>query len=188
MRDKLTRLSKAFSNEAVKRLPYVIVLLFILTMVQLFSLSQRTADGVSRAKDNSDKIAVQTEAIKKNTEALDKSVKELKDDNEQQTKILCRLILRGDLTLSDEEASQVEAICKEAIKNANRDAGQTNATPEQNAFQQSLQGPGGQSNQSSSANNKSSGQSSQSNRSQPDNDGVIIDLPGFPKLHIPSPL
>lgn len=41
---------------------------------------------------------------------------------------------------------------------------------------------------SSSPQSAPSGNNQQQNNSQPDNDGVIVDLPLLPKLHIPSPL
>lgn len=44
-----------------------------------------------------------------------KAVQALKDDNEQQTRILCRLILRGDLQLEKNEATKIEHICQKEI-------------------------------------------------------------------------
>lgn len=44
-----------------------------------------------------------------------KAVQDLKDDNEQQTRILCRLILRGDLDLEPDEEAEIERICQEEI-------------------------------------------------------------------------
>lgn len=46
-----------------------------------------------------------------------KAVDALIADNEQQTRILCRLILRGDLDLDPNEEAEIERICQEEIDN-----------------------------------------------------------------------
>lgn len=103
MTDKPIRLVKALWQESVSRLPYILLVLGILFLVQFIKLNTKTTAN--------------TQALKANTIQLQRSVNDIKRDNAHQTSILCRLILKGTVgsKLNPQEATQVENICKEAI-------------------------------------------------------------------------
>jgi hypothetical protein len=116
-----------------------------------------------------------------------------KKDNENQTLILCTLILKSDKEYTDGDAKLIQTICKREIKQAVEQA----ANPD----------TGGGSNSASPTNtpvsappagtvppriNSEQGSVSPSTN-KPDNDGVIINppnaIPLLPdQIHIPSPL
>lgn len=103
MLNKARRLLRALAAETLRRIPYIIVLAIVLTYAALWLSYEKTAQTL--------------QATKANTAAINKSVQDLKADNQNQTKILCRIILKGTVgqKLTPTEAAQVEKICKEAI-------------------------------------------------------------------------
>jgi hypothetical protein len=123
-----------------------------------------------------------TKRLEKGAKARDQNVQNLIADNAQQTLILCKLILGDSTTLNQTDVAQVEAICKEKIKQATQadskaiQVPQTISTPSTPVQPQ---------NQPSTPQNKPQ---DNPKPTPPDNDGVIIDLPLLPKVHIPSPL
>lgn len=173
MRDKLPRLSKAFRNELVKRIPYILVLAIVIGIFVAWKSYNRTALSVTIAREN-------TAAIKKNTEATDKSVTALLDDNAKQTKILCRLILSGKLELTPEEAADVERICQEAVDSATTADGQTPSTPGRSGARPSSADRGVPGSSSSQNNTPRSG-------GQPDNSQPPDDPDPPPLLIVPQP-
>lgn len=109
---------------------------------------------------------------------LSQAVAQLKMNNDEQTILLCKLFLSGNAQLNSEDASEVEAICKARIKSFSN--GSTTPASTDTSSQDSPQ-------------TKSTNQTPQShpgnsdNTLAPDNDGVILDLPFLPKVHIGSP-
>lgn len=92
----------------------------IATAIVCFGLS-----NLAFLKDNEaivrqiDATTENTESITKDTKTiitnLEQAVDDLLADNGRQTRILCRLILRGNVELSSSEADEVERICQETI-------------------------------------------------------------------------
>lgn len=114
---RTSRILRAFWGETIKRIPYILLILALLLGVSGVVSYRKTVESVNVSRENSGKITTQTSAIERNTAAISQSVKDLKLDNKQQTKILCRLILKGTVSqrLTPSEISQIEDICKEAI-------------------------------------------------------------------------
>lgn len=75
MRDKIIRLTKALSNESVKRLPYIILVGLVLVLVQFVRLNNQTAQSVRVATSNSVDV-----------KKLLKRVASLSEDNKRLTK------------------------------------------------------------------------------------------------------
>lgn len=111
------------------------------------------------------------------------AVLDLKADNAKNTIILCTIILSQDVELSKKDIKKVEAICEQKVQE------RAEGTAPSNQAGASSQSQGSSSNPSSSSNNKPKPNNSQPDNSQkPDNDGVVLDLPLLPRVHIPSPL
>lgn len=66
--NKIIRMVKAFSQEIVRRLPYIVGILLVLLFITGWLSYQKTAEGVQIAKDNSNTIKEQGVDIKLLTE------------------------------------------------------------------------------------------------------------------------
>lgn len=78
---KVTRLLHALSNESVRRVPYVFLLLIILSLVQFTRLQIQTAHGVQIAKDN----AVDAKTLLTKVASLSEDNKQLITQNKSLT-------------------------------------------------------------------------------------------------------
>lgn len=69
--------------------------------------------------EDTKRISADTKLITQDTERIankiDDAVSDLKNDNAQQTVILCKLILSGNVTVTGEDAEEVERICQDRI-------------------------------------------------------------------------
>lgn len=115
----------------------------IAAAIVFFSLTiLARADDNRRAIEDLRNIAVTTRVTAEDTKKVlsgqGQAVQELKADNEQQTRILCRLILRdNELDLQPDEEAEIERICQEEIdrqdSSGNPEPSLPNSsTPEQN--------------------------------------------------------
>lgn len=82
MKDKLVRLFKALTNESVKRLPYVLLVLLVLSVVQLVHISNQTAQNIDIATKNS----VDNRNLLKQVAALSADNKRLAQQNNRLAK------------------------------------------------------------------------------------------------------
>lgn len=71
-----------------------------------------------------------TEQLELFTRSVANAVDELKDDNKRQTVILCTIILRGNLDLSQQDADAVREICEREVERALTTSTQT-VSPEE---------------------------------------------------------
>lgn len=144
------------------------------------------AANFAQTRRNTDAIEDNTSATADLVGQLQQSVIDLKNDNKDQTLILCTIILNNAIDISSEKVTEVESICKEKIKQVQDGAAQSSP-------------PAGtvQSSQPASSNPaelpRTNGNNGGQNNKPPDNDGFIItlpdDVPALPKqIHIPSPL
>lgn len=169
---------KRVSLESVIKTALIIAIGFVVFTV--VSLQRNNMDILTHVKEQQD--------------VSDNAVKDLKDDNAQQTVILCTLILSNNVEVKQEDTSKIEAICKQKIQQSTGTNADT-APASQVSGSSGVQGT--QASGGSSPNNVPSGTTAQPNTSQnndnpqpppPDNNGIIVDLPLLPPIHIPSPL
>lgn len=78
---KLHRLLRALSNESIKRLPYIFLVLIILSIIQFIRLSTQTAQGVQISKNNS----LDSKTLLKRVADLAQDNKQLSIQNKQLT-------------------------------------------------------------------------------------------------------
>lgn len=104
---------------------------------------------------------------------LEQAVKDLKKDNERQTNMIsCLLVIIGESEFITPEA---EARCQEGI-----DSPSTQPTPKP-------QNKAPSENKNDNTNKPSPSGNGGGGTSEPDNEGVIVNLPLLPEVHIPSP-
>jgi hypothetical protein len=126
-------------------------------------------------------------AIKSQNESRARNLDKLIADNAQQTQILCVLIIRNSQNFTDEERTDIQAICQKQIDEA---------TAVKNSAESQASGTSPNNSQSStpatSTNTNPTASTSQPSTPQTTipakQDGVTIDLPLLPKIHIGSPL
>lgn len=122
----LTMRASEFLNKNTGWLIATAIVFFGLANLGFQKDNQVLLKNTSTAAENSAQAARDaksaTEDLKIIIAGQAKATEELKADNEQQTIILCRLILRGDVLLSDAEADDIERICKEQIQRASQGA------------------------------------------------------------------
>lgn len=167
MKDKVVRLSKAMSNETVKRIPYIILIAIFIGVFAGVKSYNKTSDAAQSAAQAATAAKENSEATAKNTEAIKKNQAESNRKRDEQTLLLCRIILSaGKLDLTDSQSQQIESICKESIERITQENARAAATPAQGASPQSRSNPAGNSGGSSSQ--PTTGQPpAQSNNSQP---------------------
>jgi hypothetical protein len=159
MKDKFARLSKAFRNETVRRLPYIVVLLIILSFIQFFHLNQQTAKSVRIATENSaDSRALlkKVAALSEDNKKLTQQNIDLSQKNTDQIKCITKLFALGQRPLQvDVDTCFIQA------------DGQTLSMPGQSASRQSSVSPAGGSGHSSSSQSTPNNQNAQPNNVQP---------------------
>lgn len=84
------------------------------TNEQLLLNTKRVAETAQRNSDDLKRLLCK-DGIDQQECDIVQAVLDLKADNEQQTRILCRLILSNGVTLTGVEADEIEGICQEAI-------------------------------------------------------------------------
>lgn len=96
-------------------------LIIVTLSVVLVGIYAQGASNEQRSRENAAAIA----EIQKNTESIDSftrgvkgAVDDLKADNLNQTVILCTIILRGNLSLNENDAVEIEKICEEEVQRA----------------------------------------------------------------------
>lgn len=134
MRDKVIRFTKAFTNESVRRLPYIILLLVVLSLVQFIRISNQTAESVRIATGNS----IDNKSLLKKVAALSEDNKNLTKQNiqiakESATHLDCVADLFARYTRDQSPVLKVDLMTC-FIKSGE----QTPATPGQNAAQPSI--------------------------------------------------
>jgi hypothetical protein len=108
----------SFINRNTGFLIAVLIVIFGLFIINFKKENARRLDRAGVAAEERKQIDENTQQIIVNVQ---KAVEELKEDNAQQTVILCNLILGGRINLSGEDAAEVERICQERIAaNVNR--------------------------------------------------------------------
>lgn len=121
MRRLLTRASNSLSwlsvtiNRNTGWLIAVAIVAFGLSNLAFLKDNEVIIGNIAGTTENTERISADTKTI---ITDLKQAVEDLKADNGRQTRILCRLILRGDVPLTGAEASDVERICQQAIKEA----------------------------------------------------------------------
>lgn len=136
----------------------------------------KTQTAADAAADAAEQAEATTEQLRRFTEAVAGAVDDIKDNQEEQTKlIICLLATHGaNITITPVDEDKCRALVFEARKKPTQPEPQT----QQNNTSQKGSGE--------SPKPKEPKQSEEPE--QPDNDGVIVDLPLLPKVHIPSPL
>lgn len=108
-----------------KPLGMLIGFIIVIILVALFFIIKGSSDqqrAIDIARDthsvveNTERIAADTKTIITN---LQIAVADLKEDNAQQTIILCKLILGGRVELSGDDVAEIERICQERIQQLN---------------------------------------------------------------------
>lgn len=105
-----------FMNKNTGWLICVAVVLFGLSNLAFLKDNEVIISQIKATTDNTENIAKDTKTIITN---LEQAVSQLKADNREQTRILCRLILKGAVNLTPTEVVEVERICEEQIDSAN---------------------------------------------------------------------
>lgn len=118
MSSKLSRMSNAFWVEGRKRLRWIIIIgvvLFAYAAVQPYFVTRKNSQAVDK---NTAQTLQNTKAIKVNTDAIAAAVKNIKANNDNQTLLLCKLILSNSPQFNPADIATVETICKEKINQA----------------------------------------------------------------------
>lgn len=173
MVNKTIRLGKAFWNESVKRLPYIIALLIIIGGVGALQSYRKTAESVRVGRDNSEQVKSLTLRIKKLTE-------ENRDLNKQtRNQSFCFVKAFATYTQTLKPITLEQIIACNVTSSTPAKPGSLSVAAPQSQSKVFVSAPPPQS-APKTGNNQAN--------AKPDNDGVIINLPLLPKIHIPSPL
>lgn len=85
---------------------YVLILVFLVMSIQANARQRRNIDATRAIADQ----------LVANNKIRDANVQKLLDSNDQQTLILCTIILANSQALSTDEVSKIEEICKQKIQ------------------------------------------------------------------------
>jgi hypothetical protein len=171
----------------------VIVGLVVYNSTAAYTAAREARAAAQAVKVNGENIELVLSRLVDGEKLDEEKLTLLLKNNAQQTQILCSIVLGQALQLTTSEEVNVEAICRERIRQATEQTAEADGSGAGTG-----QSSSGSTNRNSTLPSNGSGslEGGQSDNSQnppndpdpPDNDGIIIDLPLLPKLHIPSPL
>lgn len=166
MKDKIIRFTKALSNESVRRLPYIMLVLLVLLVVQSYSTSHQTAQNTKIVRQNSDsnKVLIQRIAtLSEDNKRLTQQNIDLQKQTRDQVSCISNMFI--DFVNSDKALSKADAAnCSVSTQ----DSGQPASPSSQGSTQQSsLNHPTGSSSSQPSTQSAPSSAASQPDNSQP---------------------
>lgn len=136
----------------------LVILLFIAT-ITVIAIFQQLEDSRRQTEALSDSTVSIVEEVKDNTQQIISNA-------ERNTLILCTLIIRGNVSLNDQEITEIENICNQEINRANLSAEESERVGQGSQVEPPRQFPNQSSQSSSSPNNNPPNSSTQPDNSQ----------------------
>lgn len=113
-------------NQKLKTAWVIFIFLALITLAGSVALSYNAQQSNVKVLESQSRVLANLQAQSKKRDA---NLVKILDDSRQQTLILCTLILNDGGSLSDQEAAQVEEICKQRIEQSGLQAIVPLATP-----------------------------------------------------------
>lgn len=105
-------MNKVKATKLIRFIGYILVLIFLVMSIQANARQRRNISDTKNIAQDTQQIAQQ---LKDNNVTRDANVAKLLKSNDQQTLILCEIIIANNNVLPSKDITQIESICKQKI-------------------------------------------------------------------------